>query len=129
MADGLGVLSQECSLLEPVLCVLDQLSEVDHQAPRERSVHVEPLEQNLADLLLYERIHLLGLLEEAQKDLAELVGVTVRVAKLIDDAVQEAQTRVVVKLYHHAFYELEVLLLRKVTTHVLGAILVPADHS
>lgn len=57
---------EEGCLLEPILRVLNQLPELDHKAPREWSVHVEPLEEDLADLLLYQWIDFFGLLEEAK---------------------------------------------------------------
>jgi hypothetical protein len=70
-----AVLTNKRGLLEPILGVLDQFSKVDHQPPREWTVHVESLEQDLADLLLDLRLGVLGLLEQIEQFLTELVGV------------------------------------------------------
>lgn len=42
-----------------VLVVLDQLTEVDHQPPWERSLGLQALEQDRADLLLNHRVRLI----------------------------------------------------------------------
>jgi len=58
------MLLQECSALEAVLAILDELSEVDHQAPWEGAMHVQALKQDLTNLLLDERHAFSSLFEE-----------------------------------------------------------------
>jgi len=60
----LAVLLQEGCTLETIFTVLDELSEVYHEAPGEWAVHVKALKQDLADLLLDEGHALSGLFEE-----------------------------------------------------------------
>jgi len=96
-------------LLEPVLGVLDELSEVDHQAPGEWAVHVESLEQDLADLLLDLRLGVLGFLEQVEQLLAELVCVRVWIAQLVDDAVQEGAAGLFVELDRNLLDQIEAL--------------------
>jgi len=104
------MLLQECSALEAVLAILDELSEVDHQAPWEGAMHVQALKQDLTNLLLDERHAFSSLFEEEQEDLAELVSVAVGVAQLIHDTVQEALSGKVVQLAGKLFDELKVIL-------------------
>lgn len=79
LTNCLAVLRQEGSTLESVLAVLDQFSEVDHETPGERAMHVQALEEDLADLLLNERLAFPSFFKQEEKDLTELVSVTVRV--------------------------------------------------
>jgi len=74
------VLGEEGCPLEPVLRILNQFAEIDHQTPWERPMYMQPLKQNLTDLLLNQRVHLLRLLEQPQQYLTELVRMTVRIA-------------------------------------------------
>ena len=50
--DSLLVLRDEGRLRETILLILDQLTEVDHEAPRVRSKRLESLKEDDADLLL-----------------------------------------------------------------------------
>jgi len=104
------MLLQECSALEAILAILDEFSEVDHQAPWEGAMHVQALKQDLTNLLLDERHALSSLFEEEQENLAELVSMAVGVAQLIHDAVQEALSGKVVQLARKLFDEFKVIL-------------------
>jgi len=73
--------------LKAVFTVLNQFSEVDHETPWEGPVHMKPLKQNLADLLLDEGHALSSLFEKEQEDLTELVSVAVGITQLVYDAV------------------------------------------
>jgi len=120
------MLREERSPLEPVLSVLYQFPEIDHQTPWEGPMHVQSLEQNLADLLLNQRVHLLSLLKQPEQDLTELVRMAIGIAQLVHDAVQEAESRLIVQFYHHALYEVEVLSLAEVGG-VLGSFSLAVD--
>ena len=92
--DSLLVLRDEGRLRKTILLILDQLTEVDHEAPRVRSKRLESLKEDYADLLLDVRFRLV---EETQQDDAEEECVAVGIAQLIDNTVQEAEPCFVVE--------------------------------
>ena len=50
------ILSNELGPHKAILCILDELSKVDHQTPRERSLGLQSFKQDCADLFLDSRI-------------------------------------------------------------------------
>lgn len=100
------VLGDELRPHKAILVVLDQLTEVDHQPPWERSLGLQALEQDRADLLLNHRVRLI---EQDQQDHAEVEGVAVRVPQLVDDAVKEAEASFVIEALRHLLKQLNVV--------------------
>ena len=92
---GILILVDEGRFGEAVLLVLDQFSEVDHEAPGVRAQRLQTLEENRADLLLDIGFRLC---KETQQDNAEEERVAIRVAQLIDNAVEEAEASLIVQL-------------------------------
>ena len=76
--------------------VLNELTEVDHQAPWVRSERLKPLEEDHTDLLLNVW---LGLVKQAKQYDTEEECVTVGISQLVDDTVEEAQSSLIVE--HH----------------------------
>ena len=69
------------------LWVLDEFNESDEKTPWMRSVDNEPLKQDACDLLLDRLGVRLG--KQIQKSAAEVVRVTVWIAQLIGNGIQE----------------------------------------
>ena len=69
------------------LCVLDEFNERDEKAPRMRSVDDETLQQHAGDLLLDRLRVCLG--KQVQQRAAEIVRVTVGIAQLVGNGIQE----------------------------------------
>lgn len=67
--------------------ILDELNESDEQSPRMRAVHYQSLQQDSSDLLLDGLC--IGLRKEVKEGAAEVVSVTVGVAQLIGDCIEE----------------------------------------
>jgi len=69
------------------LRVLDEFNECDEKSPWMRSVDNEPLQQHTRDLLL-DRLRV-RLRKQVQQSAAEIVRVTVWIAQLIGNGIQE----------------------------------------
>ena len=100
--DGVLILSNERRLHETILGVLDQLSEVNHQSPRVWSQSLKTFKEDGANLLLNIglRLH-----KQAKQYQAEEVSVAVRISQLIDNAIHEAKTSLLIQLDCNFFEE------------------------
>lgn len=67
--------------------ILDELNEGDEKSPWVRAIHYQPLQQDPGDLFLDGLCICLS--KEVQEGAAEVVSVTVGVAQLIGDGIQE----------------------------------------
>ena len=90
----MGVVSDVLLFHELKLWVLYQLTETDHQAPRVWTACLEPLKEDLTDLL---KNYFSTCLSINRKDGArEVEGVSAWVPELIHDSIKEAQTSLII---------------------------------
>jgi hypothetical protein len=88
------VLVHERVVHEAVEPVLHQLPKIDREAPRVRSVRLEPFKENALDLLLDDGI---GSHEQRVQQQTRAVSMCVRVAQLIDDRFEQHNPRGLIK--------------------------------
>lgn len=67
--------------------ILDELNKCDEQSPRVRAVHYQPLQQDSSDLFLDGLCVCLS--KQVKKCAAEVVSMTVGVAQLVGDCIEE----------------------------------------
>lgn len=83
------ILLNKRALHKAIFCILNQLSEVYHESPRERSMCLQSFKQNSADLFLNLR-HTFH--KQIDKNQAEVESVRIRIPQLVNNRVQKGQS-------------------------------------
>lgn len=106
MVDCLLVGSDVVRAHESILGVLDELAEIDHKTPRERSVCLQTLEQDGANLFFHNSVLLA---KENDQNHAEVKCVAIWVSELVDNTVKETQSCLVVEIGGHLLEQFNVV--------------------